>query len=84
MLKSNMPSLKDSGGSWIPAGLPSVIYAHVHVFPRNIFGAIWKWFDENGWPIRYRMTRSQIFEFLLSRGIRHIVAIPMNSAASKN
>ena len=75
MLKSNMPSLNDPEGAWVPAGLPPVIDAHVHVFPRDIFSAIWKWFDENAWPIRYRMTTSRIFDFLLSRGVRHIVAL---------
>ncbi|WP_419655805.1 putative amidohydrolase family protein [Desulfosarcina variabilis str. Montpellier] len=75
MLKTNMPSLNDPEGVWVPAGLPPVIDAHVHVFPRDIFNSIWKWFDENAWPIRYRMTTSQIFDFLLSHGIQHVVAL---------
>ncbi len=70
-----MPSLNDPEDARLPAGLPPVIDAHVHVFPRDIFSAIWKWFDENAWPIRYRMTTSQLFDFLLSRGIQHIVAL---------
>ena len=44
-------------------------------FPSNIFSSIRKWFDENAWHIRYQMTSSQILEFLLSRGIKHIVAL---------
>jgi predicted TIM-barrel fold metal-dependent hydrolase len=70
-----MPSVSDKEGSEVPAGLPPLIDAHVHIFPRSIFSAIWKWFDENAWHIRYQMTSSRIFEFLLSRGIKHIVAL---------
>ena len=51
MLKINMPSFNDKEGSEVPAGLPPVIDAHVHVFPSNIFSAIRKWFDENAWHI---------------------------------
>ena len=74
MLNPNMPSLHDQEDPRVPAGLPAVIDAHVHIFPRTIFSAIWKWFDENGWHIRYQMTSSQVFEFLLSHGIQHIIA----------
>jgi cytosine/adenosine deaminase-related metal-dependent hydrolase len=70
-----MPSLNDQEGPEVPAGLPPVIDAHVHIFPRSIFSAIWKWFDENAWHIRYQMASSRIFEFLLSRGIKHIIAL---------
>jgi predicted TIM-barrel fold metal-dependent hydrolase len=75
MLRSNMPSVDDQEGPEVPAGLPPVIDAHVHIFPRNIFSAIWKWFDENAWHIRYQMASSRVFEFLLSRGIKHIIAL---------
>ncbi|MCP4349696.1 MAG: amidohydrolase [Desulfobacterales bacterium] len=75
MLKINMPSVNDTEGSKVPASLPPVIDAHVHIFPRSIFSAIHKWFDENAWHIRYKMTSSQIFDFLLSRGIKHIIAL---------
>jgi uncharacterized protein len=74
MLKPNMPSLHDPEDDAVPSGLLDVIDAHVHIFPRSIFSAIWKWFDENGWHIRYQMTSSEVFEFLLSHGIRHIIA----------
>ena len=75
MLKPNMPSINDKEGSKIPDGLPPVVDAHVHIFPHHIFAAIRKWFDENAWPIRYQMTSSRIFQFLLSHGITHIVAL---------
>lgn len=55
--------------------MPPVIDAHVHVFPGTIFSAVHKWFDEHAWRIRYRMNSSQIFSFLLSRGIRHVIAL---------
>ena len=70
-----MPSFKDQEGPKVPEGLPPVMDTHVHIFPRSIFSAIWKWFDENAWHIRYQMATSQIFEFLLSHGIRHIIAL---------
>lgn len=75
MLKPNMVSINDREGSSIPAGLPSVIDAHVHIFPRNIAAAIHKWFDKHAWPIRYQLTSSRIFDFLLSHGIHHIIAL---------
>jgi len=59
----------------LPAGLPPLIDSHVHIFPRNIFSAVWKWFDLNGWPIRYQFDSTEIFEFLFSRGVEHIVAL---------
>ena len=75
MLRQNMRSINDPEGSNVPAGLPPVIDAHVHIFPRRIFSSIRKWFDENAWHIRYQLTSSEIFEFLLSHGIKHIVAL---------
>ena len=70
-----MPSLDDEEGSNVPDGLPPVTDGHVHIFPPNIFSAIWKWFDENAWHIRYQMRSSRIFEFLLSHGVKHIIAL---------
>ena len=75
MLNSNLPSFHDKESGRIPSDLPAVIDAHVHIFPRNIFSAIRKWFDENAWHIRYRLTSSEIFDFLLSHGITHIIAL---------
>ena len=75
MLKPNLPSINDMEGSTVPAGLPEVVDAHVHIFPHDIFSAIWQWFDKHAWHIRYQLRTSQIFDFLLSRGITHIVAL---------
>ena len=75
MLRPNLPSINDKEGSTVPTGLPEVVDAHVHIFPHYIFPAIWQWFDEHAWHIRYQLRTSQIFDFLLSRGINHIVAL---------
>ena len=75
MLRPNLPSINDKEGSAVPTGLPEVVDAHVHIFPHDIFPAIWQWFDEHAWHIRYQLRTSQIFDFLLSRGINHIVAL---------
>ena len=70
-----MPAIDDKEGDHVPASLPPVVDAHVHLFPDDIFASIWKWFDQYGWPIRYKMTTSRAIEFLLSRGIDYIVAL---------
>jgi predicted TIM-barrel fold metal-dependent hydrolase len=75
MLRPKLPSLNDKEGLSVPTGLPEVVDAHVHIFPKSIFSAIWKWFDANAWHIRYQLRTTQIFDFLLSRGIKHIVAL---------
>jgi uncharacterized protein len=75
MLRPNLPSINDEEGAAIPEGLPMVVDAHVHVFPRDIFSAIWQWFDENAWRIRYQLTTSQVFDFMLSHGITHVIAL---------
>jgi predicted TIM-barrel fold metal-dependent hydrolase len=75
MLRPNILSDGCSEGRTVPSGLPPVVDAHVHVFPRSIFSAVWRWFDENAWRIRYRMSTREVFDFLLSRGVRHVVAL---------
>ena len=70
-----MKSVNDQEDSKVPAGLPPLIDAHVHIFPRSIFSSIRKWFDENAWHIRYQLTTSQIFNFLLSHGVIHVIAL---------
>lgn len=65
----------DPEGARIPESLPSVIDAHVHLFPQELFAAIWAWFDQFAWPIRYKLTSQQVIEFLLSRGIERVVGL---------
>ncbi len=75
MLRPNLPAIDDKEGVTVPEELPIVVDAHVHIFPNNIFSAIWQWFDENAWPIRYRLTTSRVLDYLLSRGVSHVIAL---------
>jgi predicted TIM-barrel fold metal-dependent hydrolase len=75
MLGPHLPSIDDAEGERVPQGLPPVIDAHVHIFPANIFSAIWAWFDENAWPIRYRLSSSDVMGYLLSHGVSRVVAL---------
>lgn len=75
MLQPNLPMIDDAEGSAVPEGLPRVIDAHVHIFPENLFAAVRRWFDDNAWHIRYALTSAGVFDFLLSHGVDHIVAL---------
>lgn len=75
MLTFPLHSMDDPESDRIPEGLPPVVDAHVHLFPDNLFQAIWSWFDRFAWSIRYRIPSSSIVEFLLSRGVERIVAL---------
>lgn len=75
MVELPLPGLDDPEGARIPAGLPPVVDAHVHVFPDLLFEAVWGWFDRFGWPIRYRLHSEALLDFLFQRGVRHIVAL---------
>lgn len=75
MLRPNMPFFQDQGGKEVPSGLPPIIDTHVHIFHQEIFSSSWKWFDDNAWHFRYQMNSSLILEFLLSHGIKHVIAL---------
>ncbi|MBW2539129.1 MAG: amidohydrolase [Deltaproteobacteria bacterium] len=75
MLNTPLPALNDLEGLRVPNAMPFVVDAHIHIFPPEIFKAVWYWFDEHGWPIRYRLDTPEILNFLLSRGIGHVVAL---------
>lgn len=68
-------ALHDPEGDRVDPELPYVVDAHVHLFPDSVFQAIWRWFDAYGWPIRYKLKTPAVIDFLLSRGIGHIVAL---------
>jgi uncharacterized protein len=70
-----LPGLDDPEGQLLPGSLPPVVDAHVHLFPDVMFSAIWQWFDQFGWPVRYRLKSPEIIDFLLSRGIARIVGL---------
>lgn len=73
MLRLPLPALKDEEGLCDIKGLPPVIDAHVHVFPDRLFESIRKWFDQYGWPIRYRLKASDVASYLFDRGVEHVV-----------
>lgn len=75
MLRQVPKVVNDPEGSYVPKDLPPIVDAHVHIFPTKIFSAVWNWFAEHAWKIRYRLTSAQVFEFLFSRGISRIVAL---------
>ncbi len=75
MLQTPLPALDDREQDHVPKTLPAVIDAHVHLFPENLFASIWQWFEKFGWPIRYHLKSNEVLEFLLSRGVRHIVGL---------
>ena len=56
-------------------GRHPVIDAHMHVFPPPVFEALWRWFDENAWSIRYRLTVPEAVGFLRERGVARAVAL---------
>ncbi len=75
MLSARLAAVDDPEGVRLPASLPPVVDAHVHLFPDRLFEAIWRWFDTHGWPIRYRLPSLDTIDFLLARGVSHIVAL---------
>jgi predicted TIM-barrel fold metal-dependent hydrolase len=70
-----LPALDDEEGERIPDDLPPVVDAHVHIFADPLFAAIWRWFDQHGWPIRYRLPSVEVAPFLLGRGVEHVIAL---------
>ncbi len=69
------PAIGDSEGDFVPPDMPGIIDAHVHVFPEPVFKALWEWFEKFAWPIRYKGTTSELLDYLLKRGIEHIIAL---------
>ena len=65
----------DEEGPRLPASLPPVTDAHVHLFPDRLFAAIWRWFETHGWPIRYPLPSPAVLEFHFSRGVQRVVAL---------
>jgi len=69
-----LPGVDDPEGQAVPDG-GAVVDAHVHLFPDKVFLAIWDWFDHYAWPVRYRLTSPEILQFLLSKGVQHVVGL---------
>lgn len=55
--------------------LDGVVDAHTHLFPDGIYTALWKWFDQNAWSIRFRAGAEQVLDELSRVGIRTPVAL---------
>ena len=66
--------LEDDEGARVPEGV-RVIDAHVHLFADRVFDAIWRWFDEHAWEIRYRFAAQQVDRFLTDRGVERYLAL---------
>jgi len=73
-LMSQLPRLDDAEGVRVPPGL-RVFDAHVHLFPERLFEAIWRWFGEHAWPIRYRLHAEEVIAFLQGRGVERMTAL---------
>ncbi len=71
-------TIDDVEGAYVPeahlTGGP-VIDAHVHLFPAGVLAAIWRWFDEHAWRVRYRLSAEEVVEFLAARGVARFVAL---------
>ena len=52
-----------------------IIDAHVHLFPKRVFQAIWRWFDRHAWNIKYRITADQVVDFLVGNGVDRLVGL---------
>jgi len=75
MLSHPLQLVDDPESDRIPELLPFVVDAHVHVFPDELFTAIRAWFDKFAWPIRYALNSEGVIDFLLSRGVGHVIAL---------
>ncbi|MCB9672539.1 MAG: amidohydrolase [Alphaproteobacteria bacterium] len=74
-LAQKLPSLHDPEGPRLPESLPPVVDTHVHLFPDNVFDALWRWFGEHGWDVRYPLYAPAVLDFLFARGVEHVVAL---------
>jgi uncharacterized protein len=74
-LELPFPAVGDKEDNSVPPELLGIIDTHVHVFPEPVFKALWEWFEKNAWPIRYQGTSFELLEYLLTRGVAHIVAL---------
>jgi len=50
-----------------------IIDSHVHFFPDEVFRAIWRWFDEHGWKVKYQEPVEELVRILKSAGVQRYV-----------
>jgi predicted TIM-barrel fold metal-dependent hydrolase len=75
ILSQPLPGIPDEEGITVPEGLPTVVDAHVHLFPPAVFEALWRWFRTHGWPVRYPLPAEEVLSFLQSRGVQRVVGL---------
>ena len=51
MLNTPLPAIDDTEMDSIPMPMPCVIDAHVHLFPDEIFNAVWKKTAKSFWSM---------------------------------
>ncbi|HEX5037702.1 MAG TPA: amidohydrolase family protein [bacterium] len=52
-----------------------VIDFHTHFFPEKLYKAIWHWFDNHGWPIRYQVQAEETAHLLKEFGVDRYVIL---------
>lgn len=60
----------------------SFIDTHIHLFPEKLFNAIWKWFDNFGWNIKFKWKLPQLINYLEKINVKN--AFLLNYAHKKN
>ncbi|MBL8678479.1 MAG: amidohydrolase [Myxococcales bacterium] len=55
--------------------LEAITDAHVHLWPDGIYRALWRWFDDNAWKIRFRATADETARALAASGVRRAVSL---------
>ena len=74
-LGKKLEAVNDPEGDQVPPGLPKVVDGHVHLFPDALFSAVWQWFDQFGWPVRYKLPADGIIDFFQTKKVDAIVAL---------
>ena len=74
-VKLPLPALNDPEGDAVARDLPPVVDAHVHVFPDRVLESLYRWFDANAWPIRYKLLAEQICAHLFAKGLSRVVVL---------
>jgi predicted TIM-barrel fold metal-dependent hydrolase len=60
---------------WVNKTIMTIIDFHTHFFPKNLFKAIWKWFDEYGWGIQHKNFADELIHKLKAMGISKMVLL---------
>jgi|LNFM01.1.fsa_nt_gb predicted TIM-barrel fold metal-dependent hydrolase len=55
--------------------LDGVTDAHVHLWPDAIYRALWRWFDEHAWKIRFRANAEETVSALSASGVTRAVSL---------